>query len=134
MQSFLIRWLITSIAVLAAKYVVPGIDVDNTGALLIAALFLGLFNAVLKPLLMLVTLPLLLLSFGLFTLVINSFLLLLVSQLVHGFHVAGWWSAFWGSLIISIVTMLLRPNQSPPSNPQGPSRKTFVGKDKIIDV
>src|SRR3989344_2735036 len=100
MQAFLIRLMITTIAVLTSAHIVPGINYHHDwGVLLTASLFLGLINAVLKPFLILVSLPLLFLTFGLFTLVINSVLLRIVSYLVHGFDVNGWGSAFWGSLV-----------------------------------
>jgi len=137
MRAFFIRWAITTFAVLATAHIVPGIGYQNWGSLLAASLVLGLVNAYLKPVLMILSLPLLLLTFGLFTVVINSCLLLLVSRVVHGFHVAGWWSAFWGSLVVSLVTILIKSFQSPPritvqsqnNQPSGSSRH-----HRIIDV
>lgn len=147
MRGFLVRWMVTAVAVLAAAKIVSGITYDGVGSLLIAALLLGLANAILKPLLMLVSLPLLLLTFGLFTLVINSFLLLMVGGgVVQGFSVAGWSSAFWGSLVISIVSILLRGFQGKsnirvttsrtPSQSVEPAAPSSVppGKGRVIDV
>jgi putative membrane protein len=142
MKYFLIRWALTTLAVLVASYVVKGIDHSSFTALAVASLLLGLANAVLKPILMILSLPLLLLTFGLFTIVINSLLLLMVGAVVEGFHVAGWWSAFWGSLVISLVSILLKPlepdripglhqqNHNPPTPPSEPRGRN----DKVIDV
>ncbi len=138
MRDFFIRWLITTVAVLAAAHMVHGIWYDNLASLLVASLALGFVNAFLKPFLMLVSLPLLLLTFGLFMLVINGGLLLLVGKIVHGFHVDGWGSAFWGALVVSIVTIVLKSFQSRPRiavrsvkiEPQRPPS----GKGRVIDV
>lgn len=108
MKAFFIRWVMTTIAVLVAERVVPGIDYTNWQALLVASLMLGFANAFLKPILMLLSLPFLVLTFGFFTILINSLLLWIVGQVVHGFTVTGFWSAFWGSLVISVVTILLK--------------------------
>ena len=95
--------------VLAAAYLVRGINYDSWTSLLFASLLLGVFNAVLRPVLLLLSLPLLLLTLGLFTLVINALLLYFVGSLVEGFHVARFSSAFWGALIISLVSLVLNP-------------------------
>jgi putative membrane protein len=100
---FLRRWIFTSVGVLAAAQIVPGIECEGWGTLLITALVLGIFNAFLKPILFLLTLPLQLITLGLFTLVINALLLMLTGQLVREFYVDGFWAAFFGSLVISIV-------------------------------
>jgi len=101
---FIRNWLFTSIAVLAAAKVVPGIECQGWGTLLITALLLGVFNAFLKPILFVLTLPIQLLTLGLFMLVINALLLMLTGQLVHHFQVAGFWPAFFGGLVISVVS------------------------------
>jgi putative membrane protein len=87
--------------------VVKGIDYNGFTALLIASLLLGIFNALLRPLLLLLSLPLVIFSLGLFTLVLNALLLYFVGQIVKSFHVTDFWSAFWGALIISIVSLFL---------------------------
>lgn len=107
LKNFVLRWLICTAAVLVAEHIVSGISYDSWIDLLVATLLLGLLNYFIKPLLMLLSLPLLIFTLGLFTLIINAGLLLLVSKLVSGFHVNGFWSAFWGALVISIVTILL---------------------------
>jgi putative membrane protein len=102
---FLARWCVTSIAVLAAAHVVSGISYDSFGALLVAALILGVLNAVLRPILLLLSLPLLIASLGLFALVINALLLYFVGWLVPSFHVGSFGAAFWGGVVIGIVSM-----------------------------
>ena len=110
LKAFIQRWIISTVAVLVATYVVPGITYGNDWRnLLVATLVLGLLNSFLRPILILFSLPLLIFTLGLFTLVINALLLLLVSWLMHEehFHVANFGSAFWGALVISIVSLLL---------------------------
>lgn len=108
LKAFIQRWIISTVAVLVASHVVPGISYGNWRDLLVATLVLGLLNSFLRPVLMLLSLPLLIFTLGLFTIVINAVLLLLVSWLLHDhFKVDGFWSAFWGALVISIVSLLL---------------------------
>ncbi|MDD5200814.1 MAG: phage holin family protein [Terrimicrobiaceae bacterium] len=107
MQAFVIRWLITTLAVVAAAWVIPGIKYDTTGALLGASLLLGIINALIRPFLLLLSLPFIIVTMGLFIFVVNALLLLLVSSLVPPFHVAGFWSAFFGSILISLVSWVL---------------------------
>jgi len=107
MKSFLKRWIITTLAVLVAIQIVPGISYDTPTGLLIATLLLGLLNAVVRPLLILFALPLVVLTLGLFIFVINALLLLLVGHILKDFHVVGFWPALWGSVIISIVSIVL---------------------------
>jgi putative membrane protein len=108
LRTFIQRWIISTVAVLIATYVVPGIKFDRWQDLLVATLVLGLLNSFLRPLLMLLSLPLLIFTLGLFTIVINAALLLIVGALLREhFHVDGFWSAFWGALVISIVSLLL---------------------------
>ena len=106
LKPFLQRWLINTLAVLVAANVVQGLDYDNFTSLMVASLLLGILNAFVRPVIMLLSLPLLLLSLGLFTLVINAFLLFLVGEIVKSFHVASFSSAFWGALVISVVSMI----------------------------
>ncbi len=109
MKEFLKRWAITTVAVLVAAHTVKGIHYDksNWPSLLVATLVLGLLNAFLRPLLMLLSLPLLVVTLGLFTLVINALLLYLVGQIIQGFYVDSFSAAFWGGLVISVVSLLL---------------------------
>ena len=110
LKIFFQRWIISTVAVLVAAFVLRGrIDYGDWVDLLAATLLLGLLNSFLRPLLMLLSLPLLIFTLGLFTIVINAALLLIVSALMgrEHFHVDGFWSAFWGALIISVVSLLL---------------------------
>ena len=106
LKGFLQRWLITTVSVLVATHMVDGIRHDNLQGLLEATLVLGLLNAFLRPLLLLLSLPLVVVTLGLFTLVINAVLLYLVGQMKF-FHVRSFSAAFWGALVISLVSLLL---------------------------
>lgn len=94
-------------AVLVAVQIVPGIRYDYVGALLVASLLLGVLNALVRPILLLLSLPILILSLGLFLLVINAGLLYFVGSIVKGFHVNSFWAAFFGALVISIMGLFL---------------------------
>src|SRR2546425_6742757 len=107
LKAFLRRWLVNTVAVMVAANVVHGIRSESVTGLFVASLLLGVFNALLRPLLLLLSLPLVIVTLGLFTLVINALLLYFVGQLVEPFHVAGFWSAFWGALVISLVSLVL---------------------------
>jgi putative membrane protein len=108
MIPFLIRWFVTAVAVLVAAHFVDGFDYHgNYGALVAMALVLGIFNAFLRPVLLLVTLPLNILTFGIFTLVINALFFWAAGKLVEGITVTGFWPAFFGALIVSIVSFVL---------------------------
>ncbi len=104
-KAFLQRWVVTTLGVLIASNVVPGIDYDTALGLFLASLLLGVLNAVLRPILIVLALPLLLVTLGLFILVINALLLYFVGSLLKSFHVASFGAAFWGALVISIVSM-----------------------------
>lgn len=107
MTGILVRWLILTAAILAAAYLLDGIEVRDFLSAFLAAAVLGIMNAVLRPILILLTLPLNILSLGLFTFVINAFLLKLASGLIPGFEVHGFWTALFGALIITLVSALL---------------------------
>ena len=96
-----------TLALLLAAHVVPGIRLESLVSAVVAALALGLINAVVRPVLVVLTFPITLLTLGLFLLVLNAFCLWLVSVLVSGFHVAGFWPAFWGALLVSVVSWIL---------------------------
>jgi len=106
MKPFLIRWLVTTVAVAVATPL-TGIEVSGWGALLGASLLLGIVNALLRPLLLLLSLPLIVFSLGFFILVVNALMLWMVGGLVPGFEVPGFWSAFFGAIFISIVSWAL---------------------------
>ncbi|MGI8431111.1 MAG: phage holin family protein [Chthoniobacterales bacterium] len=107
MRHFLFRWAITTVAVMAAAAVINGIRYDSFASLIGAALLLGILNAFLRPVLLLLMAPLIVLTLGLFIFVVNGLMLWLVQDLVHGFHVDRFGSAFWGAILISIVSWIL---------------------------
>ncbi len=105
---FIFRLLIHMVAILIISYLLPGvIRVDGVWAALVAAFILGIVNAVIRPILIFFTLPITVLSLGLFLLVINGLMLWLVSAVVKGFQVNGFWGAVLGSILISIVSWVL---------------------------
>lgn len=103
-MNILINWLIYSLAILVSAYVLPGVTVSAFSTALFAALILGILNALLKPLLVLLTLPINILTLGLFTFVINSIIVLIADKLVTGFEVAGFWWALLFSIILSVIS------------------------------
>lgn len=108
LKQFLQRWVISTVAVLVATYIVKGIHYERWQDLLIATLVLGVLNTLLRPILMVLSLPLVIFTLGLFTIVINAILLLVVDLLLRPkFTVDGFWSAFWAALVISIVSLVL---------------------------
>jgi putative membrane protein len=104
---FLVHWAITALSLWVASHVFKGLKFDNTSSLVIAALLLGFANAIVKPLLIVLTLPLTLLTFGFFLLVINALMILLVARLVEGFRVSSFWTAFFASIFISLLSILI---------------------------
>ena len=92
---------------MVAAGIIGGIRYDSIGSLLGAALLLGILNAFLRPILLLLAAPLIILTLGIFIFVVNAVMLLIVNQFVHGFHVDSFGSAFWGAILISIVSWLL---------------------------
>jgi putative membrane protein len=107
MRGVLLRWVVLTAAVLAASWLLDGIRVDGLVSALLAAATLGLLNAFLRPLLILLTLPLNIVTLGLFTFLINALMLKIVSELIPGFTVHGFWTAVIGALIIGLVSWLL---------------------------
>lgn len=111
----LLTWIINAAALMALPYLMHSVTVTNIGTALIAALVLGLVNTLIRPVLVLLTLPVTFLSLGLFILVINGFLFWVVAQLVGGFHVEGFLSAVLAAILYSVIswalsTLLLRKN------------------------
>ena len=104
---FLLHWAITALSLWVASHLFRGLKFDSTGALVVSALLLGFANAIVKPLLILLTLPLTLLTFGLFLLVINALVMMLVSALVRGFRISGFWTAFFASIFISLLSIAI---------------------------
>jgi putative membrane protein len=136
-SNLFVRWLVLALGVVFAATFVPGIGCDGASALIVGTLLLSLFNAVLKPLLVLFTLPFIVVTMGLGMLVINAFLFLLVGRLVHGFHVDGFWSALGGSLVVSATNVAAglfkgRPPR-PPRSGAGRSNQP-AGSGDVIDI
>jgi putative membrane protein len=102
-----LQWLLNAIALMLLPELISGLHVDSYTAALVTALLLGLINALIRPILILITLPITLLSLGLFTLVINALLFWAVASLVGGVHVDDFWTAFWSALLYSLLTWLV---------------------------
>lgn len=107
MRSFLIHWLVTAAALAAAAHLVPGIHVVSLGPLLVAALVLGFVNAFVRPVLVILTLPITILTLGLFYLVVNGVAFALAAAVVPGFSVSSLGSAVLGALVVGLVSSLL---------------------------
>jgi len=107
LKPFLLHWCITAASLWVCSRVFRGIRFADTSSLIVSALLLGLANALVKPLLIVLTLPLTLVTFGLFLLVINALMILLVSGLVKGFSVSGFWTAFFASIFVSVLSFLI---------------------------
>jgi putative membrane protein len=105
MISLLLRWILSALALLAVAYIYPGVRVESFFAAAIAALALGLVNAVIRPILVLLTLPVTIVTLGLFLFVINALLFWLVAEIVKGFSVQGFFAALVGSLLYSLITL-----------------------------
>lgn len=99
--------MVTTIAVFVAERLIPGIDCSSVGALLGASLLLGIINAFVRPILLLLSIPFIIITMGFFIFVVNALLLLFVAEIIPSFHVAGFWNAFFGAIIISIVSWIL---------------------------
>jgi putative membrane protein len=104
---FLLNWLIYTLAIIITAYILPGVEVEGIFAALVAALVLGLINAALKPIIFIITLPINILTLGLFTLVINALLVMLADLIVPGFSVSSFLWALLFSVILSIVNLVL---------------------------
>lgn len=103
----ILLWILNAIALLAVAYLLPAIHVASFGAAMVAALLLGLVNAIVRPLLLLLTLPVTLLTLGLFIFVVNGLMFWLAGSLIEGFAVGGFWPAVFGSLLYSVVSWVL---------------------------
>lgn len=106
-MSILINWVVSAVAILVAAYLLPGVTVSSFTAALVVAVVLGVINAFIKPILLLLTLPINILSLGLFTFVINALLIILVANLVPGFKVNGFWWALLFSIVLSLINSFL---------------------------
>lgn len=104
MDRFLVRALMAAIGLWVADALIDGISFDSAGWLLGAAVVLGLINAFVRPLALILTFPITVVTLGLFLLVLNAGMLGLASWLLSGFHIAGFWPAFWGAIVVSLVS------------------------------
>jgi putative membrane protein len=127
--NLLVRWGVLALGVALAAHIVPGIRYDDVMTLVTVVLVLSFFNAILKPLLVLFTLPFILLTMGLGLIVINALLFLFAGRLVAGFHVASFWSALGGACIVSVTNFVLS-RLLRISAPKPPRAK----RDDVIDI
>ncbi|MBT8349838.1 MAG: phage holin family protein [Deltaproteobacteria bacterium] len=118
MNGIFLRWLILTVAIIVTSYLLGGIQVGGFFPAFFAAAILGILNAFFRPLLLLLTLPLNILTLGLFTFVINAIMLMMASGVISGFEVHGFWSAVLGSLLISLISLFLT---------------SFIGKRGTVD-
>jgi len=120
----LVRWLVLALGVMLATKIIPGITCADGSTLFAVVVLLSFLNLILKPLLLLFTLPFIILTMGLGVLVINALLFLLVGEVVRGFHVNGFWSAVGGSLVVSVTNMLVNAFLRRGGPPRGGSPRT----------
>jgi putative membrane protein len=104
MRGFFLRLLITALGLWVADRLLPGIMITGTGSLIVSALLLGIVNAVIRPIILILTLPLTILTLGLFVLIVNGISLAIAAWLVPGFHIAGLWSATFGAIIVGLIS------------------------------
>lgn len=122
MRRFLIHWFTTAVALATAVYIVPGVRVDSPMALLVAALVLGFLNAIVRPILVILTLPITILTLGLFYLVLNGLLFGLASELVPGFVVSSFGAAIMGALVVGLISWFIGWFTGEPRRGSGESR------------
>ena len=136
--ALLVRWSVLALGVTIAAKIIPGIHYDTLGTLLVVVLLLSLFNAVLKPLLVLFSLPFIVLTLGFGMLIINALLFLLVGEMVRGFAVDSFWAALGGALIVSLtnvfISLLIGKKPQAPRT-RGPAVAPRKAKDDdVIDI
>jgi len=137
MPGILIRWLTTTAAIVATAYLLDGIQVSGFFSAIFAGAMLGILNAFFRPIALLLTLPINILSLGLFTFIINALMLKMASGLIPGFEVYGFWTAITGSLLISVISWLLNTfiseqgSVSTINQKQGPDTRIRANDDTI---
>jgi putative membrane protein len=119
MQGFFLRTLITVLGLLLASAIIPGVDINGTGSVILAAILLGLVNGFVRPIAFLLTLPITIITLGLFLFVLNAAMFGLVAAMLDNFVVSGFWSAIFGSLVVSITST---------------AASWYIGPDGRIDV
>jgi len=107
LSHILISWIVTTLAIIVVTHLIPGVKVSSLGAAIVAAAILGILNALVRPILVILTLPLTIVTLGLFLFVINALMFQLAGALVPGFHVDSFWSALLGSLIVSTIAYVV---------------------------
>ena len=127
----LLRWAVLALGVVLATKLVTGIKCDDVATLITVVLVMSFLNAILKPLLLLFTLPFIVLTLGLGVLVINALLFLFVGRLVEGFHVAGFWPALWGALVVSVTNLFVSAFLKTNRKPVPPRQEK---RDDVIDI
>jgi putative membrane protein len=106
-MSILIRWLLSALALMLVAYIIPGIELSNFYIALITAVIIGLLNLFIRPILVLITLPINIITLGLFTFVLNALLFWFAASFIDGFSVSGFWAAFFGALVFSVISSIL---------------------------
>ncbi len=132
----LVRWVVLALGVMLATKIIPGIKCDDGTTLVVVVLLLSFFNAILKPLLVLFTLPFIIVTMGLGVILINAVLFLLVGELVNGFVVDGFWTALGGSLVVTITNLavsVVTRGANKDSRPRPPDKRKSGGDD-VIDI
>jgi putative membrane protein len=129
MTQLLVRWLVLALGVILATKLVPGISCSDGTTLIVVVLLLSLFNAVLKPILLLFTLPFIILTMGLGVILINALLFFWAGSLVEGFYVASLWSALWGGMVVSATNLVASLIVRSPPKSQKPAKR-----DDVIDI
>lgn len=107
MRGLVLRFIVTGVAVLVASQIVPGLVIDSLAAGTVGVLVLAILNALIRPILYVLSAPFIVATLGVFMILINAFLLVVVSVLVKGFHVNGFWSAAGGAMLISLVSIMM---------------------------
>lgn len=128
------RWAILALGVVLATKLVDGIECRDGPTLIAVVLLLSFFNAILKPLLVLFTLPFIVLTLGLGVVVINALLFLFVGRLVDGFQVAGFWPALWGALVVSITNLFVSAFIKTKTTAKKPEPPVKTKPDDVIDI
>lgn len=133
-MQLLVRWIVLALGVMLATRIVSGIECDDGVTLVAVVLLLSFFNAILKPILVLFTLPFIVVTMGLGVLVINALLIMLVGHLVSGFHVSGFWTAFLASLVVSVTNLVVSAFTGGPRPGGRPPRAGRSKRDDVIDI
>jgi len=111
-----INWLVSAIAIIVTAYLLPGVTIGGFLSALILAVVLGIINAFIKPIILILTLPINVLTLGLFTFVVNALLIMLAANIVPGFGVSGFWSAMLFAIVLALVSWVLSKFDGDPSN------------------